>query len=196
MRSKVTVVLLFLKSFRKTFIIGVSIPLAILANPQNTEGLWYAWMLRSHREGWTPALARQYFTFVNAQQPLRGGASYAGHMLDMEAEALRTARTVHVTTHINPDGDGIGAGLALLHGLERLGKRVRFLCPSRIASLYAFLPGFARIETVLDDRGLRPGVMFGDIELIGIPHRVVVSGRGVLNVGVDNAFAPWSRVTP
>jgi len=32
---------------------------------------------------------------------------------------------------------------------------------------------------VIDDRGLRPGVMFGDIELIGIPHRVVVSGRGL-----------------
>ena len=37
----------------------------------------------------------------------------------------------------------------------------------------------AGLETVLDDRGLRPGVMFGDIELIGVPHRVVVSGRGL-----------------
>ncbi|GGA67060.1 proline--tRNA ligase [Arenimonas soli] len=37
----------------------------------------------------------------------------------------------------------------------------------------------AGLEVVLDDRGLRPGVMFGDIELIGIPHRVVVSGRGL-----------------
>jgi prolyl-tRNA synthetase len=37
----------------------------------------------------------------------------------------------------------------------------------------------AGIDAVLDDRGLRPGAMFGDIELIGIPHRVVVSGRGL-----------------
>lgn len=37
----------------------------------------------------------------------------------------------------------------------------------------------AGIDTVLDDRGLRPGSMFADIELIGIPHRVVVSGRGL-----------------
>ena len=35
------------------------------------------------------------------------------------------------------------------------------------------------IETVLDDRGLRPGQMFADLELIGIPHRVVVSERGL-----------------
>ncbi|MDR6991885.1 prolyl-tRNA synthetase [Luteimonas sp. 3794] len=37
----------------------------------------------------------------------------------------------------------------------------------------------AGFDTVLDDRGLRPGMMFGDIELIGIPHRVVVSARGL-----------------
>jgi prolyl-tRNA synthetase len=35
------------------------------------------------------------------------------------------------------------------------------------------------VETLLDNRGLRPGAMFADIELIGIPHRVVVSERGL-----------------
>ena len=37
----------------------------------------------------------------------------------------------------------------------------------------------AGIDTALDDRGLRPGAMFADIELIGIPHRIVVSERGL-----------------
>jgi prolyl-tRNA synthetase len=45
-------------------------------------------------------------------------------------------------------------------------------------ALYAELQQ-AGLDVVIDDRGLRPGVMFGDIELIGIPHRVVVSGRGL-----------------
>lgn len=36
------------------------------------------------------------------------------------------------------------------------------------------------IEAVWDDRGLRPGAMFADMELIGIPHRVVVSERGLV----------------
>jgi prolyl-tRNA synthetase len=35
------------------------------------------------------------------------------------------------------------------------------------------------IDTVWDDRGLRPGAMFADMELIGIPHRIVVSERGL-----------------
>ena len=35
------------------------------------------------------------------------------------------------------------------------------------------------VEACLDDRGLRAGTMFADIELIGIPHRVLVSERGL-----------------
>ena len=34
-------------------------------------------------------------------------------------------------------------------------------------------------EVLLDDRGARPGVMFADAELIGIPHRLVISDRGL-----------------
>jgi prolyl-tRNA synthetase len=34
-------------------------------------------------------------------------------------------------------------------------------------------------EVLLDDRKARPGVMFADAELIGIPHRLVISDRGL-----------------
>ncbi len=37
----------------------------------------------------------------------------------------------------------------------------------------------AGIDVVLDDRGLRPGVMFADWELVGVPHRLVVGERGL-----------------
>ncbi|UHQ22644.1 proline--tRNA ligase [Lysobacter sp. 5GHs7-4] len=37
----------------------------------------------------------------------------------------------------------------------------------------------AGVDTALDDRGLRPGAMFADMELIGVPHRIVVSERGL-----------------
>ncbi|HET8875145.1 MAG TPA: proline--tRNA ligase [Casimicrobiaceae bacterium] len=37
----------------------------------------------------------------------------------------------------------------------------------------------AGVEVLLDDRGERPGVMFADLELIGIPHRVTVGERGL-----------------
>ena len=37
----------------------------------------------------------------------------------------------------------------------------------------------AKIEVLLDDRDERPGVMFADMELIGIPHRIVIGERGL-----------------
>lgn len=44
--------------------------------------------------------------------------------------------------------------------------------------LYAELIA-AGIDVALDDRNERPGVMFADMELIGVPHRVVVGERGL-----------------
>ena len=35
------------------------------------------------------------------------------------------------------------------------------------------------VEVLLDDRPVRPGVMFSDMELIGVPHRIVFSERGI-----------------
>ncbi|MBB5607552.1 prolyl-tRNA synthetase [Janthinobacterium sp. S3M3] len=44
--------------------------------------------------------------------------------------------------------------------------------------LYAALQG-AGVDVIVDDRGLRPGAMFADWELIGVPHRVVIGERGL-----------------
>lgn len=44
--------------------------------------------------------------------------------------------------------------------------------------LYAELTA-AGVDVIFDDRGLRPGQMFADWELIGVPHRVVVGDRGL-----------------
>jgi len=37
----------------------------------------------------------------------------------------------------------------------------------------------AGIDVLLDDRDERPGVMFADLELIGVPHRVTIGDRGL-----------------
>jgi prolyl-tRNA synthetase len=37
----------------------------------------------------------------------------------------------------------------------------------------------AGVDVLLDDRGERPGVMFADLELIGIPHRITIGERGL-----------------
>ncbi|MBS3745828.1 MAG: proline--tRNA ligase [Wenzhouxiangellaceae bacterium] len=53
--------------------------------------------------------------------------------------------------------------------------------------LYARLTG-AGIDVLLDDRPLRPGVMFADAELVGIPHVLVIGDKGL-----DNGIVEYRR---
>lgn len=50
--------------------------------------------------------------------------------------------------------------------------------------LYAALQD-AGVDVLLDDRDERPGVMFADMELIGVPHRLVVSEKGLAAGSVE-----------
>ncbi len=38
-----------------------------------------------------------------------------------------------------------------------------------------------RLDVLLDDRDTRPGVKFADLELMGVPHRLVIGDRGLDN---------------
>ena len=43
------------------------------------------------------------------------------------------------------------------------------------------------VDVILDDRDMRPGVMFADWELIGVPHRIVIGDRGLKTGEVEYA---------
>jgi prolyl-tRNA synthetase len=51
-------------------------------------------------------------------------------------------------------------------------------------ALYATLLGWG-VDVILDDRGERPGAMFADWELIGVPHRVTIGDRGLKDGQVE-----------
>lgn len=70
-----------------------------------------------------------------------------------------------------------------------------------VEKLYSALQD-AGIEVLIDDRNVRPGFMFADMELIGIPHRIVV-GEKSLDEGkveyrgrkdVENSFIPLEEI--
>ena len=69
--------------------------------------------------------------------------------------------------------------IALLPMNMKKSQRVREATDTLYEELLA-----AGFDVLLDDRPVRPGVMFSDMELIGIPHRVVVGeknlDRGIL----------------
>ena len=50
------------------------------------------------------------------------------------------------------------------------------------------------IDVILDDRGERPGAMFADWELIGVPYRVVISDRGLKEGQLESRVAARPRL--
>ena len=70
--------------------------------------------------------------------------------------------------------------VALLPMQMKKSERVK----EAVESLYTALTD-AGIDVLLDDRDIRPGVMFADCELTGIPHRIVVGDRSLDNDEVE-----------
>jgi len=61
--------------------------------------------------------------------------------------------------------------------------------------LYAELQA-AGVDVLLDDRDERPGVMFAEMELIGIPHRVTIGERGLKEGNVEYVDRRSLQTTP
>lgn len=61
--------------------------------------------------------------------------------LDALAEAIRSAHSVLVSGHLNPDGDAIGSSLALYHALGALGKEVTVINRDPVPGTLSGLPG-------------------------------------------------------
>jgi len=51
----------------------------------------------------------------------------------------------------------------------------------------------ANVEVLMDDRDERPGVRFADMELIGIPHRIVIGERGIERNSVEYYHRPTGQ---
>lgn len=119
--------------------------------------------------------------------------------------AIRSARLIALTTHRNPDGDGIGSQLGLYHALKQLGKRVMMHNRDGVPRIYAFLDGAAEVrrgewdETaeqpdliVSLDCGSRsrlgmPDTFFDGATLINIDHHASNRQFGDINV-IDAAY--------
>src|SRR5205807_9285334 len=61
-------------------------------------------------------------------------------------ELVRRQQRFLLTTHVRPDGDGLGSILALGEVLEQQGKNVRYVIASSMPDRYSFLDPDKRIE--------------------------------------------------
>jgi prolyl-tRNA synthetase len=62
-------------------------------------------------------------------------------------------------------------------------------------ALYSQLKA-AGVDVILDDRGERPGVMFADWELIGVPYRITIGERGLMQGTVEYQQRTDTAATP
>jgi len=123
-------------------------------------------------------LGTKYSEAMNAVVLGEDGKS---HVMPMGCYGIGVSRIVAAAIEQNHDAHGIKwpgplapFDLALLPMNAKKSPRVA----EATEALYAELLD-AGVDVLLDDRNLRPGVMFNDMELIGLPHRVVVGERGL-----------------
>lgn len=123
-------------------------------------------------------LGTKYSKSLNAVVLGEDGRS---HAMEMGCYGIGVSRIVAAAIEQNHDERGICWPLplapfqvAILPMNAKKSYRVREVAEALYEELLA-----AGVEVLLDDRDLRPGVMFNDMELIGIPHRVVIGERGI-----------------
>lgn len=61
-------------------------------------------------------------------------------------EAIRASQEIVITTHRSPDGDALGASLALYHFLKRQGKRTRVIVPNPFPHFLRWMEGSNEVE--------------------------------------------------
>ncbi len=72
---------------------------------------------------------------------------YLGVVPDVVVERIRNARRVLAVSHENPDGDTVGATLAIVHLVEAFGGTADPVCTDPVPPLYDFLDGVERFRT-------------------------------------------------
>ena len=100
---------------------------------------------------------------------------------EMGCYGIGVTRIVAAAIEQNHDARGIifPEALAPFHVvIVPIGANKSELVQQTVEKLYTELTD-AGIDTLLDDRDERPGVMFADMDLIGIPNRIVVGDRGL-----------------
>ncbi|OIR15727.1 proline--tRNA ligase [mine drainage metagenome] len=102
-------------------------------------------------------------------------------VMEMGCYGIGVSRIVAAAIEQNFDERGIAlpAGIAPFQvAIAPIGIKKSEAVRNAAEQLYAELTA-AGIEVLLDDRDERPGVMFADLELIGIPHRIVIGDRSL-----------------
>ncbi len=109
-------------------------------------------------------------------------------MMEMGCYGIGVSRIVAAAIEQNHDERGIAFPAAMAPfqvAIVPIGMKKSEAVRAAVEKLYIEFK-LAGIDVLLDDRDERPGVMFADMELIGIPQRLVVGERGLKEGQVEH----------
>ncbi len=139
------------------------------------------------RTKYSAALGAQYLDEQGQAQPL-----------EMGCYGIGVSRIVAAAIEQKHDAKGIIFSPALAPFnvvIVPIGLKKSAAVREAVDNLYTDLQA-AGLGVLLDDRDERPGVMFADMELIGIPHRLVVGERGLKDGTIEYQGREESSATP
>lgn len=125
-------------------------------------------------------LGNKYSEALNATVLDENGKA---RIMEMGCYGIGVSRIVASAIEQNHDDNGISWPLAIAPfalALVPLNMHKSETVASHTEELYQALTEKG-VDVLMDDRNERPGFKFADMELIGIPHRLVISERGIKN---------------
>ncbi len=150
----------------------------VVSGDPSPDGKGSLQLCRGIEVGHVFQLGNKYSLAMNATYLDETGKSQA---MEMGCYGIGVSRIVASAIEQHHDDKGIiwPASMApFLLVIVAIGYGKSDMVKTAADSLYAELTA-AGLDVLLDDRDDRPGVMFADAELIGIPHRVTVGERGL-----------------
>ena len=156
----------------------------VVAGDPSPDGKGALELCRGIEVGHIFQLRTKYSEALNATFLDENGKS---QMMEMGCYGIGVSRIVAAAIEQNFDERGIALPAAMAPfqiAIAPIGFRKSEIVRNAAAQLYAELSE-AGIEVLLDDRDERTGVMFADMELIGIPHRIVIGERGLKDGNVE-----------
>ncbi|MFZ5555346.1 MAG: proline--tRNA ligase [Pseudomonadota bacterium] len=150
----------------------------VVAGDPSPDGRGRIEIVRGIEVGHIFQLRTKYSAALNATFLDESGQS---QVIEMGTYGIGVSRIVAAAIEQNYDERGIVWPEAMAPfqvALVPIGYRRSDAVRGAAEELYGKLTE-AGVEVLLDDREERPGVMFADMELIGLPHRLVVSDRGL-----------------
>jgi prolyl-tRNA synthetase len=151
---------------------------AVVAGDPSPDGRGQLEICRGIEVGHIFKLHTKYSEAMNASYLDESGRP---RFMEMGCYGIGVSRIVAAAIEQNHDGRGIIFPPAMAPFqvvIIPIGLRKNAQVKAEAEKLYAELRS-AGIEVLLDDRDDRPGVMFADMELIGIPHRLVIGERSL-----------------